>query len=336
MTTSDGLLPDELRYFQEVARLGSVSAAARELRVNASAVSRQIAKLERSLGVQLFLRRSRGVSLTAQGYRLLAHVRRAGVEAQELLSDLSREGTVARRFRVACSDGFAVPVVARATAELCSRRPGVRVDVMTDSSDNVVRMVREERADIGACFVTGLSPGVRVEYTFPVAMYAVMAVGHPAASAPQMTMEEALAYPYGLLRGRSTQRDLLTSAAGKRGIVLDPVFECERSPVLIDFARAGGGLVFVSPLGGRLRADEELRFVPVVDAELGQRSGQIHTPLGHELDAVQSEFLGLLVAQLQSGIPDGGNAVAGDDPRSTQAVEARARSHVGDRTPHTR
>ena len=61
-----------LRYFLEVARTGSVNQAAMRLHVVASAVSRQLAKLEDSVGVPLFERQPRGMALTAAGSRLLA------------------------------------------------------------------------------------------------------------------------------------------------------------------------------------------------------------------------------------------------------------------------
>jgi len=51
----------QIRYFLEVARTGSVSQAAGQLHVAASAVSRQIAKLEDQLGCALFERRARGM-----------------------------------------------------------------------------------------------------------------------------------------------------------------------------------------------------------------------------------------------------------------------------------
>jgi LysR family nitrogen assimilation transcriptional regulator len=61
----------ELRYFMYVARAGSVSRAAEELRLAQPALSRQIRKLEHSLGVTLFARHGRGVRLSAAGSLLL-------------------------------------------------------------------------------------------------------------------------------------------------------------------------------------------------------------------------------------------------------------------------
>src|SRR5690606_11512783 len=56
-----------LRAFEAAARLGSFAAAARELRVTASAVSQHVLSLERYLGTRLFKRLPRGLVLTALG-----------------------------------------------------------------------------------------------------------------------------------------------------------------------------------------------------------------------------------------------------------------------------
>jgi LysR family glycine cleavage system transcriptional activator len=70
----DTMLPLEtLRAFDAAARMGSFSAAAEKLNLTHGAVSRQIAKLESWLGLKLFERGARGVSLTIEGNRL--HIR---------------------------------------------------------------------------------------------------------------------------------------------------------------------------------------------------------------------------------------------------------------------
>ena len=61
----------ELRNFMRVARAGSVSRAAQELRLAQPALSRQIKKLEHELGVSLFARHGRGVRLSVAGSLLL-------------------------------------------------------------------------------------------------------------------------------------------------------------------------------------------------------------------------------------------------------------------------
>lgn len=67
------MTPQALEVFRAVARRGSITAAARDLRYTQSAVSRQIAALETETGAVLFDRLARGVALTEAGRCLLPH-----------------------------------------------------------------------------------------------------------------------------------------------------------------------------------------------------------------------------------------------------------------------
>ena len=65
------------RVFQEVARMGNISAAAQNLFISQSAVSQSIKQLEEQLQVRLFSRSTRGVSLTSEGKLLLSAARKS-------------------------------------------------------------------------------------------------------------------------------------------------------------------------------------------------------------------------------------------------------------------
>src|SRR3954471_18994476 len=65
---------DDLKLFVEIARKGGFAAAARARNVDPSAISRAVAALESDIGVRLFHRSTRKVSLTEAGDKLLAHL----------------------------------------------------------------------------------------------------------------------------------------------------------------------------------------------------------------------------------------------------------------------
>jgi DNA-binding transcriptional LysR family regulator len=79
MVHSSTILPplDTLETFARAARLGSFSAAAEESGITHGAVSRQVSRLERWMGVRLFEREARGVSLTPEGTRFFARAEEA-------------------------------------------------------------------------------------------------------------------------------------------------------------------------------------------------------------------------------------------------------------------
>jgi len=79
-----------LHIFREVARLGSVSAAARSVHISQPAVTQAIAGLERFFGSPLLLRRSTGVSLTSAGEICLARIERSMSQLREAVSGTTR------------------------------------------------------------------------------------------------------------------------------------------------------------------------------------------------------------------------------------------------------
>ncbi|HEU5134034.1 MAG TPA: LysR family transcriptional regulator [Steroidobacteraceae bacterium] len=79
-----------LHTFREVARLGSVSAAARSVHISQPAVTQAIAGLERFFGTPLLLRRSTGVSLTGAGELCLARIERSMAQLREAVLATTR------------------------------------------------------------------------------------------------------------------------------------------------------------------------------------------------------------------------------------------------------
>jgi DNA-binding transcriptional LysR family regulator len=83
---------DELRsmaIFTAVAEMGSFSAAGRKLRLATSGISQHVSKLEDRLGVTLFYRSTRSLSLTSEGQRLLEHTQRMIVAAEDGLNSIA-------------------------------------------------------------------------------------------------------------------------------------------------------------------------------------------------------------------------------------------------------
>src|SRR3546814_18051610 len=78
---------DDIRYFLELGRGPSLSAAARRLKVDHTTVARRIATLERRLGLKLFDRLARGYALTEEGLRLLTDAARVAAIGREACRD---------------------------------------------------------------------------------------------------------------------------------------------------------------------------------------------------------------------------------------------------------
>ncbi|MEU1179141.1 LysR family transcriptional regulator [Streptomyces sp. NPDC005820] len=119
---------ERLRTLDALARHGSVSAAAAGLHITTSAVSQQLAKLEREVGQQLLAKHGRGVRLTDAGRLLADHAARILSQVELAQSDLeARRGQVAGELRISAFPTAARGLFPRALAELRKAHPGLRL-----------------------------------------------------------------------------------------------------------------------------------------------------------------------------------------------------------------
>jgi DNA-binding transcriptional LysR family regulator len=137
---------DDLRYFLAVAERGSLSGAARALKVNPATIGRHIDALEGAFGARCFDRRMDGYVLTGAGEKLLSRARLVENEIFSLsrafdCEDRGLVGTVV----VAAAEMVTESVIIPALPRLRSQHPGIRIDLNSDKQ--IVNLARRE-ADI--------------------------------------------------------------------------------------------------------------------------------------------------------------------------------------------
>lgn len=128
--------------FIQVADAGSFAGAGRALGISSAAVSKNVAGLERGLGVRLLNRTTRTLSLTEEGAAFLRQAR-IGLEALDAAVDVLAEqrAEVAGKVRISTSAALGREQLMRALPGLMARYPGLAVEV--DFDDRVVDLVRE-------------------------------------------------------------------------------------------------------------------------------------------------------------------------------------------------
>ena len=137
-----------LRVFREVAERGTLTAAAAALGYTQSAVSRQIAALERAAGTRLLERRHDGVRLTPAGHvvvrRAAAVVDQVDAAARELAGLPDEHGTVRLGWFASAGAGL----VPRALAALRRTHPAITVITREGSTPALVRALRAGTLDL--------------------------------------------------------------------------------------------------------------------------------------------------------------------------------------------
>ncbi|MET0969128.1 MAG: LysR family transcriptional regulator [Tardiphaga sp.] len=132
---------EELRTFVEIADAGGVSAAARRLGVSKSIVSRQLARLEAELGVQLLARTTRGAALTEAGVAFRDHAAKACAEIDAARDLILPDGELCGRLRVAVPLTFGPTHLAPVLADMARQHP--QLHIHTVYSDRFVDLIAE-------------------------------------------------------------------------------------------------------------------------------------------------------------------------------------------------
>lgn len=189
-----------LRVLREVARAGSFSGAADALSYTQSAISQQIAALEREAGTVLIERGGRGIRLTDAGRALVEHAERilaglAAAEAElEAIADL-RGG----RLRLASFPTAGATLLPLAVAEFSSRHPEVELSLVEAEPEQSVPRVRAGELDLAltvdyvgmprAPYQPSLQ-GIDSDELIEDPMYVALPAGHPLAGQDQVRLEQ--------------------------------------------------------------------------------------------------------------------------------------------------
>ena len=124
---------DDLRLFLAIARAGTLTAAAPQLRLSQPTAGRRLRTLEEVCGCALFQRTPNGFRLTDEGEAMLRHAERMEEEALALQRQFAGyEGELQGQLRLSSSDWFSNIVLAPVVASFSLRHPQVTIEIVAD------------------------------------------------------------------------------------------------------------------------------------------------------------------------------------------------------------
>ncbi|MEU6981861.1 LysR family transcriptional regulator [Streptomyces sp. NPDC046324] len=240
----------QMRYVVAVAETNSFTRAAERCLVVQSALSHQIARLERELGARLFDRTSRRVRLTPAGAAFLPAARQCLEAAERAAAEVAAAvGEVRGRLAVGLIPTVGAVDVPDALRDFRRRYPHVRIGLRVGASEDLAEQVRQGTVDVA---FLGLPPttrpqGVAAHELARGRLVAVVAPDHPLAGGPAVDLrtlasEVFVDLPAGTA-GR-VQSDLAFSAAGLRR---DVAFEVSTADLFLARLVARGLAVALLP-----------------------------------------------------------------------------------------
>ena len=257
-----------LRYFAETVRSGSMRQAAERLHVAASAINRQILKLEDQLQCKLFDRRAEGVRLTAAGEVLYHHILRLERDLDQAISQIDdlrglRRGHVA----IACEDGIGRDFVPEVLAQFHRDFPRVTFSVEIASAPTILNQIAEGIADIGVAMSPPVRADVSTEAKAEIPLGVICSTDNAIAQKANIRLRDLAGEPliHGKL-GHGGGTDFYSLIAGWSA--RNHFIETNASDFITNLVKAGLGIGIRSPIGIIQEIEGgQVAFVPLTDPQ---------------------------------------------------------------------
>ncbi|GLZ42056.1 LysR family transcriptional regulator [Actinokineospora sp. NBRC 105648] len=264
-----------MQVLRAVVTSGSVTAAATNLGYTPSAISQQVAALEKQAGLALLERVGRGVQPTAAGRLLTEHaaiISRYVAEAETALADLraGRTGRLAIRYFATAGAALVPPALARLRRE----HPGVQLDLKLFDPEDPLPEVEQGRADLAIVVHPRqtVPRGIQMTHLLDDPYRAVLPVGHRLAAKRVIDLAELAEEPWvGNEWPSGPCEQIIYDACGAAGFTPDIVVESEDYTNAQGFVAAGLGISLIPLMGlanrhpgvvvRRLRHPEPVRVI---------------------------------------------------------------------------
>ncbi len=292
-----------IRAFLKIAETRNFTRAANDLHVSQSALTVQVQQLEESLGVRLFDRNKRGVTLTAAGKDVFGPLQRLFNDAQTIVAharDLSSASTgfvSIAALPTVCAG--ALPELVRSFLE---SHPGIRVQISDVIAERVREAVLKREVDFGIGTIHGRDAELRATPLFRDRLVVFTPPRHPLSDKHTVTFREVSAHGLILPGRESSVREAVEAIAHRERLLLDIRYETNFMPTALAFVRANLGIailpetavgtdtsdVMIIAFNNRF-ANRQIELLQRRDATLSPASESLVRHLMHKLHARKRE-----------------------------------------------
>ena len=291
---------DYLKTYLEVVRLGSFSEVAKKLSISQPAVSFQIQKLERDLGVRLIDRGQKTITLTEAGRRVLRFAESVEGERATLARELDQlREEVTGSMIIAASTIPGEVLLPPILGEFKALHPTVNVQVEVSDSMTVISRVQEGAYDVGFC---GVAPEGKELDHFKLAEDEIVLIvfpEHPFAQRERVSFMELDGEPLIMRERTSGTQKSLESLVARAGLNMErwsPSLVLGSTQAVVSAVESRLGIAFVSSLA--IRKSLALGLVTEVALEGLELKRDFHCVYRRE--RVVSRLLGEFIAFVEA------------------------------------
>ena len=247
--TRINLSPAEIDAFLSLAETGSFSRTGTELGLSQPAVSARISHLEQTLGVPLFNRTTRRVTITATGERLRVRLERAVTELRALTEELRDEANLRRgRISIGASPSVAAGFLAQAVSRFHARHPDIEIVLQDDFYGHALDRLLNGEVDLAVIPFEPDNQAFDFELLLSDRFLLAVASGHPLADCPAVTMADVAREALITMPPESAAWTTIKRAFDRAGLPFRPALLSRNSLTVMALVRAGYGVAFVTEL----------------------------------------------------------------------------------------
>jgi DNA-binding transcriptional LysR family regulator len=291
----------QLQYFIAVAEEGTVSGAAQSLSISQSAVTEAIKELESDLGVTLFERHRRGLTITHKGHQFYRHANRILVSVQDARrAFVAEEAAPPSSLSLGVTSMVAGYVLSDLLARFRRAYPSVSVSAIEDNGDYLEHLLIGGELDVAVMVISNLRDRnalqAEIFETSPYRLW--LPLGHRLAAAESIALSDLSTEPLIMLTVDETEENTgkLLSALGAKPHV---AFRTRSVEAVRSLVATGAGIALLPDLvyrpwsleGDRIESRDISGALPVVQVGMVWRRGS-------SLPQSARDFIGIAQAQV--------------------------------------
>lgn len=194
----------QLRYVIAIADNGSINLAAKALFISQPSLSGAVEKLEEELGITIFLRTNRGISLTPEGNEFLGYARQVTAQYQ-LMEERYIEKTVGKKKFSVSMQHYTFAVKAFVETAKAFGMDKYELAIYETKTFEVIQNVKNFKSELGVLYLSDFNEKVLTKLLhenelefhelFPCNIFVYLWKEHPLADKELITMEELIDYP---------------------------------------------------------------------------------------------------------------------------------------------
>lgn len=237
---------EHYKVFYNVAKLGSFSAAAKELFISQSAVSQSIKTLEEQTGSVLFARGPRSVKLTAVGEMLYSHIEQAYNlirSAESKIHEMQAFGL--GEIKIGVGDTILRFLLIPFLQKFIKKYPKIKLQIINRTSSGIIESLKSGAVDLGIVTLPVEDKDVETLEFRTVEDVFVASGRFAELKNKTISTQELSRLPLLLLQKESLTRRNLDAFFTSKGLNIVPEIELESMELLIELAKIGLGIAYV-------------------------------------------------------------------------------------------